>query len=86
MKCEIRRAQNGVVLRIEAEGDEPAEEIVYQESEGQEIEAFADFLRTINDHYGPSTHRYSPQRIHVLVEPGDKYEPPKENNHELSTR
>ncbi len=78
MKCEIRHAGNGVILRVESEGNEPAEEIVYQESEGAEIEAFADFLRTLNDHYGPSTSRYSPQRIHVVVEPGDKYEAPKE--------
>jgi hypothetical protein len=77
MKFEIRHARNGVVLRIESEdhGGEP-EEVVYQESESGNIEAFADFLRFLLDNYGPHTSRYSPQRIHVVIEPGDKYVPP----------
>lgn len=37
-------------------------------------------LRHLLDHYGPSTSRYSPKRIYVLVEPGDKYEPPAQMN------
>lgn len=52
-------------------------EIVYQEQKDAEIEAFADFLRTIVDHYGPQTSRYSAKRIFVRIEPGDKYEPPE---------
>jgi hypothetical protein len=72
MKFEIRPAQNGIVLKVD-HGDED-EEIVYQESDGNEIEAFADFLHFINDHYGPSTSRYSPKRIHITIEPGDKFE------------
>lgn len=54
--------------------DMETEEIVYQEVDGNEIEAFADFLRFVDEHYGPSTSRYSPKRIRVLVEPGDKWE------------
>ena len=75
MKFEIRPAKNGLVLKVEhgREGEEP-EEIVYQESDGNEIEAFADFLHFINDHYGPSTSRYSAKRIHITIEPGDKWE------------
>ncbi len=77
MKFEVRNANNGLVLRIESEDPEAeTEEIVYQESESGEIEAFADFLRILLDNYGPSTSRYSPKRIHIVVEPGDKYEPP----------
>ena len=52
MKFEIRPAKNGIVLKVDHgdEGEEP-EEIVYQESDGNEIEAFADFLHFINDHW-----------------------------------
>jgi hypothetical protein len=42
MKFEIRRVRNGAVLRVDAEA---GEEVVYQEMERDEIEAFADFLR-----------------------------------------
>ena len=77
MKFEIRHAANGIILRVEdSETDEVPGEVVYQEREDDEIEAFADFLRHLVDHYGPTTNRYSPKRIHVVVEPGDKYEPP----------
>lgn len=77
MRFEIRHAQNGTVLRVEQDypGAEP-EEVVYQERDGDEVEAFADFLRYLVEHYGPSTSRYSPKRIYVSVEPGDKFEPP----------
>jgi hypothetical protein len=76
MRFEIRRVKNGVVLRLEPESPaEPPEEAVYQETEGNEIEAFAGFLRLLLEQYGPQTSRYSPQRIHVVIEPGDKFEP-----------
>jgi len=78
MRFELRRVTNGAVLRIEYDiGEEvEVEELVYQEpnEEENEVEAFAEFLRAINEHYGPSTTRYSPKRVHVLVEPGDKHE------------
>jgi hypothetical protein len=74
MKFEIRQVRNGAVLRVEANDAEGPEEIAYQEREDDEIEAFADFLRVVLDHYGPTTSRYSQKRIRVLVEPGDKCE------------
>ena len=79
MRIDIRRVLNGVVLRVEPEqeGEEPGQ-CVYQETEPDEIDAFAEFLRTVLDYYGPTTSRHSPKRIHVVVEPGDKYEPPDE--------
>lgn len=50
MKFEIRHAANGVILRVEdRETDESPEEVVYQEREDDEIEAFAEFLRHILD-------------------------------------
>lgn len=76
MRFELRHAANGAVLRIEQDPDDgtSVEEIVYQERDGDEIEAFAEFLRLISENYGPSTSRYSPKRIRIIVEPGDKYE------------
>jgi hypothetical protein len=76
MKFEIRSVRNGAVLRVEPDyPDAESEEVVYQESDTDEIEAFADFLRYLVDHYGPTTSRYSPKRIYIRVEPGDKIEP-----------
>jgi hypothetical protein len=76
MKFEIRRVQNGAVLRVETNSEDSGEEIVYQEQEDDEIEAFADFLRHLVDHYGPTTSRYSRKRISIRVDPGDKHDPP----------
>ena len=74
MKFEIHRVKNGAVLRVEYDYPEgEVEEIAYQETDGGEIEAFADFLRLLDEHYGPSTSRYSPKRIYISVEPGDKH-------------
>ncbi|MCC5788372.1 MAG: hypothetical protein JJT75_01965 [Opitutales bacterium] len=82
MKFEIRRVRNGLVLKVDHDIEsEEAEEIVYQESDGNEVEAFVDFLHFINEHYGPSTTRYSPKRIRITIEPGDKWKDiqPSEN-------
>ena len=47
---------------------------MYQAIDDGEVEAFADFLRCVLDHYGPTTSRYSPKRITpVIVSPGDKF-------------
>ena len=74
MKFEIRSTKNSALLRVEHDYPEgETEEICYQESDGGEIEAFADLLHFLNDHYGPSTSRYSPKRIYIVVKPGDKH-------------
>ncbi len=77
MRFELRRATNGVVLRIEDDIGEQVEteEFVYQEAddESNDIEAFADLLRAVNEHWGPSTSRYSAKRIYIRVGPGDKH-------------
>jgi hypothetical protein len=52
------------------------QEVVYQEVEDDEVDAFAEVLRFLLDHYGPMQSRYSAKRITIVVEPGDKYEPP----------
>ena len=80
MKFEIRHAQNGAILRIEHDYPEgETEEICYQETEGGEIEAFADFLRYLNENYGPSQSRYSPKRIYTSIQRGDKHPDYKED-------
>lgn len=74
MKFEIRPATNGIVLKVDhGYPEEEPEEIVYRESDGNEIEAFADFLHLLNEHYGPSTSRHSSKRIRITIEPGDKW-------------
>lgn len=75
MKFEIRSVQNGVVLKVDHGLDDgESEEIVYQETDSNEVESFADFLNFLNGHYGPSASRYSPKRIRITVEPGDKWQ------------
>lgn len=81
MIFEIRRAQNGYILKVRDKESGPAKcrEIVYQERHDDEIECFADFLQYLNEEYGPSTNRYSAKRIYINVAPGDKYEPASGN-------
>jgi hypothetical protein len=75
LRCEIRRARNGWILKVEHPSFEAGEpdEVVYEEKHDDEVECFADFLRSLNDEFGPSTSRYSPKRIYVQIEPGDKH-------------
>ncbi len=78
MKFDLRKVKNGLIIKswYDSEETEGPEELVHQEryEDDDEVEAFADFLSTINDHYGPSTSRYSPKRIYIRVAPGDKHE------------
>jgi hypothetical protein len=76
MRFEIRPARNGWILKVEesqSKGGEAAE-VVYEEKYDDEVECFADFLRTLEEEFGPSTNRYSPKRIYIRIEPGDKFE------------
>lgn len=78
MIFDMRRVENGYVLKVvdqDGNAGEP-KEIVYQEKYEDEVECFADFLRYLDEHYGPSTSRYSEKRIYIRVEPGDKCESP----------
>jgi hypothetical protein len=81
IRYEIRKTENGALLRIEGLEDDgrvlSTQELSYQEPRDgdAEVEAFADFLRDLVDHWGPQTSRYSPKRIYIEVRPGDKYEP-----------
>ena len=75
MKFEIRSTKNGAVLRVEHDYPEgETEEICYQETEHGEIEAFADFLRYLVDHYGPHHWTLLPQaHLHQRQTPGDRH-------------
>ena len=76
MRFEIRHATNGWILKAAAPSSEGVEvyEVVCQEKYDNEIECFADFLRVRVEEFGPSTSRYSPKRIYIRVEPGDKHD------------
>ncbi len=39
------------------------------------MEAFVELLWRVTDLIGPTTSRYSPHRIKISFEPGDKYDP-----------
>ena len=74
MIFELRQAKNGVILKVTVrEDDEAVHEVVYQETFDDEITGFAEFLRFLCDEWGPSTSRYSSERIYVEVRPGDKH-------------
>ena len=68
MEFKLQRAKNGIILEMEDE------KVVFQDTEQNEHEMFADFLRYLSDNYGPSDSRYSPARIYIRVAPGDKHE------------
>ncbi len=76
MHFEIRRVTNGWILKANRPSSysDAESELVCQEDYEDEVECFADFLRTLNEEFGPSMSRYSPKRIYIRVEPGDKFE------------
>lgn len=65
----IKYAKNGLILTG------PDGDIVFANAvDGKtEVELFVEFLQTINECYGPTTSRYSKQRVHVNIVEGDKY-------------
>ena len=78
MTITIRPAVNGWI--VTRKDDEVTEAYAYShnlETDTLDVQAFASMLRDITDWIGPDTSRYSPARVRVFVEPGDKYEPPK---------
>jgi TolB-like protein len=72
MTAEVRRANNGFILKAKTYAH-PAGEIVCAQRHEDEVECFADFLRVLDEHLGPATSRYSEKRIYIRVEPGDKF-------------
>ncbi len=80
MTFEFKYSKNGGLAIIKREEGEEPEYITYDadgdvlSGQEQEVHNFAQFLRHINEYYGPSTSRYSKARIYVNVEPGDNHD------------
>ena len=75
MIFKIKSVGNGFLLEAKEEGDfGPPDELVYQNVEDGEHEAFVEFLRLLCDNYGPQESRYDAKRIYIVIHPGDKHE------------
>lgn len=76
MKYTIKKAVNGWTIEREVEGEVETDVLVGVEDEMNETKAFITFLYDIVDNFGPTSGRYSEERIRVVRVPGDKYEGP----------
>jgi hypothetical protein len=86
MIFDIKYAKNGYVLNISDPGDPELNEImVFEESDTSEVQAFASCLHAILDSIGPSTSRYSKERIYIDIRPGDKHDDYKDFESDDST-
>lgn len=82
MKLVIESVLNGWVISYK-DDDNQTQKMAYSYGfqvgdyckEGvSDVKAFQSVLYDINEMLGPHTGRYSEERIHINVEPGDKYE------------
>ena len=73
----IDRVLNGWTCTLVDEGEDEAETqtVVGLDNDECEVSNFINFLRSINEHFGPTTSRYSKKRIRIRDIPGDRYEP-----------
>jgi len=74
LRFEIKEVSNGILVEAKYLHDDDAtgEQLVCQSIEDNEIEAFAAFLRLLDENYGPMSSRYSDRRIYITVAAGDK--------------
>jgi len=71
----FRRIKNGIVLErryFDFDGTSQTEEIVYQD-DFSEVEAFASFLQTINEEYGPAYNKWGAKNIYISIDPGKNF-------------
>lgn len=68
----IIRFVSGGAIVVDGEGQETI--FGYDGDRISEVEGFAGLLRFLSEEYGPSTSRYSPERIYISVAPGDKFD------------
>jgi len=75
MKFEIKPHKNGFAVHV----DDDDQGYVLQDDCTNEVDAFASFLCTLLNEFGPSEcgSRYSNRRIHIHVTKGDKCEGPR---------
>jgi hypothetical protein len=75
----IKEADNGWIVET-IESNDSVREYVFQFDDCQgvgaktDVEAFREVLWKINELLGPSTSRYSEQRIYIKIDKGDKLE------------
>lgn len=80
MKLLIETVSNGFILTVK---DDDSHKLVFSQFNGTEesqIQTMVELLYSINDLIGPMTSRYSKERIRVITEPGDKYEPAQQGS------
>lgn len=77
----IETVENGWIITDETDPDGPRK-VVVESNEATRInpsketmEAFCGLLWRVNELIGPSTSRYSPHRLNISLEPGDKHDP-----------
>lgn len=74
----LRLATNGYILTETAEGEIPLE-YVFEETEDEGLDSalskpWLNLLQLIDAIMGPTTTRYSKERVRIDLIPGDKYE------------
>ena len=76
----IETVENGWLITDETDPDGPRRLVVECENPftanptKETMDAFCGLLWRVNDLIGPSTSRYSPHRIKISLEPGDKHD------------
>jgi hypothetical protein len=77
----IETVDNGWIITDETDPDGPRKFVVECEDllsinpSLETMESFCSLLRRVNDLIGPTTSRYSPHRLKISLEPGDKHDP-----------
>ena len=71
-RLKFRLAKNGYVVSFKECGE--TQYIVGVES-NDEVDGFIDFLREVEDRFGPTSSKYSPKRVAMLWVPGNDFEP-----------
>lgn len=87
MKLTIELVANGWMLTDESDPEMPKKHVFEDTGSGslvnadrESLEAFRRLLWSINDLLGPSTSRYSKDRIYIELKPGDKHEDYKDED------
>jgi hypothetical protein len=81
----IECVDNGWLLTDETDPDGPRRRVVESNDvmrinpSKETMEAFVRLLWEVNDLIGPTTSRYSPHRVTIGLEPGDKHESHPDN-------
>jgi hypothetical protein len=84
----IETVDNGWLLTDETDPDGPRRRVVESNDTTsvnptkETMEAFCRLLWEVNDLIGPTTSRYSPHRVMIKIEKGDKYWESNDNENE----